>query len=698
MHRYTLLNLLANLNALSERRHAMGITRIVALAWLMSTLTVAMVIASVLLMTTASPTQEDFDYLPFLVVCAVVGSLIVASQPRNLVGWLLMVGAFSFAMMTFTGHYALYGLFTNPGSLPAANALAWPQTWLWVPGAASIFLFLPLYFPNGQLISPRWRVGVRVMIGAVALVMFVSAFTPGDTTIQVPAPDGSIANPLGITTPDVSASSSLTSLLDIIMPLVSFSLLCIAVASLVLRYRRANDAARRQMKWLTYAVVGLPVGIVLGRFLEPFNLLGGFYLVSIPIAIGIAILRYDLYDIDLIINRTLVYGALTTLVIGAYVLVVGFVGSVVLSEDNLLLSVAVTGVVAVLFQPVRERLQRGVNRLMYGERDEPYAVITRLGQRIEDTLTPDAVLPAIVETVAQALKVPYAAIALNDQTPSIAAATGTPASSPVHLPLVYRNEPVGELILAPRSPGEVFSAADRRLLDDLTRQAGIAAHAVRLSTELQQSRERLVTAREEERRRLRRDLHDGLGPALASMTLQAEAARDLLHADIGQTDEILADLTSGLQEATADIRRLVYGLRPPALDDLGLLPALRNHAAKFGPQGPAIEIVAEEPFPALPAAVEVAAYRIVQEALTNVMHHAQATRCLVTIGLYANSLKIDITDNGVGMPRERESGVGLRSMRERAEELGGTCEVSILPSGGTHVAATLPLDLEEQKP
>jgi signal transduction histidine kinase len=180
--------------------------------------------------------------------------------------------------------------------------------------------------------------------------------------------------------------------------------------------------------------------------------------------------------------------------------------------------------------------------------------------------------------------------------------------------------------------------------------------------------------------------------------LQAEAARDLIHADISQTDALLADLTSGLQEATADIRRLVYGLRPPALDDLGLLPALRNHAAKFGPQGPVIEIVAAEPFPALPAAVEVAAYRIVQEALTNVMHHAEATQCTVRIEATNAALKIDITDNGVGLPAQWENGVGLRSMRERAEELGGSCDIRGLPAGGTQVAATLPLVLEGQQP
>jgi signal transduction histidine kinase len=237
--------------------------------------------------------------------------------------------------------------------------------------------------------------------------------------------------------------------------------------------------------------------------------------------------------------------------------------------------------VAVLFQPLRERLQRGVNHLLYGQRDEPYAVLSRLGQRLEATLAPEAVLPSIVETVREALKPPYAALGLrqNDKLEP-AAASGEPGGEMLRLPLIYQHEHVGELHLGPRSPGETFSPADRRLLEDVARQAGVAAHAVRLTAELQRSRERLVSAREEERRRLRRDLHDELAPTLAALGLTAATARDRSKED-PTTAALLDELYAGLRGAVGEIRRLVYELRPPALDELGLVAALRERAAQY---------------------------------------------------------------------------------------------------------------------
>src|SRR5207247_5901746 len=228
-----------------------------------------------------------------------------------------------------------------------------------------------------------------------------------------------------------------------------------------------------------------------------------------PLSFGFAMLRYRLWDIDIIINRTLVYGALTAVVVGVYVLVVGTLGTLLHTFGDFPISLLATGLVAVLFQPLRARLQRGVNRLMYGERDDPYAVLSRLASRLQATLAPESVFPTIVETVAQALKLPYAAIALKQDDEFITAASyGLSQDNPFILPLVYHTEPIGELLLAPRAPGEAFTAADRRLLEDIAHQAGAAAHAVRLPADLQRSREHLVTAREEERRRLRRDLHD----------------------------------------------------------------------------------------------------------------------------------------------------------------------------------------------
>src|SRR5919112_5621636 len=304
----------------------------------------------------------------------------------------------------------------------------------------------------------------------------------------------------------------------------------------------------------------------------------------IPLSIGFAILRRRLWDIDLIINRTLVYGALTASVAALYVLVVGALGQVLQVSGNLIVSLIATGLTAVLFAPLRDRLQCGVNRLMYGERDEPYAVLSRLGQRLEAALAPDEVLPTIVEMTAQALKLPYAAILLKQNGEFVTAAQyGTLVGEPVRLQLVYQTELIGQLVLAPRAPGEAFTPSDQRLLDDLARQAGVVVYSVRLNADLQRSRERLVTTREEERRRLRRDLHDGLGPTLAGLTFGLDAARNLLiHEEPKDADTLLDELKGQTQEAVLDVRRLVYGLRPPALDDLGLVTAIQEQAASHG--------------------------------------------------------------------------------------------------------------------
>jgi signal transduction histidine kinase len=418
------------------------------------------------------------------------------------------------------------------------------------------------------------------------------------------------------------------------------------------------------------------------------------FLLLIPISIGIAMLRYRLWDIDRLANRALVYGALTLVVIGIYVLTVAAVDALVPGEGTTLISLAATGLIALVCQPIRVRLQRGVNRLLYGERDDPYVVLSRLGQRLSGTLTYDAVLPTIVETVAQALKLPYAAIALWQQEQLVVAASyGTPISEPLAWPLTYQQESVGALLLAPRATGEAFGSADRRLLDDLARHVGVAVHDVRLTADLQRSRERLVNAREEERRRLRRDLHDGLGPQLASQTLTLDAARKLMPSDPATADALLDNLRGHIQTAVEDVRRLVYALRPPALDDLGLVAALHEGVRDYSHAGLAIGIEAPASLPPLPAAVEVAAYRIVQEALTNVVRHAEATTCIVTFVLDVSRgiLQLEIADDGCGMPQKYLPGVGLISMRERATELGGHLTIEPRLSGGTLVRAELPL-------
>jgi signal transduction histidine kinase len=371
-------------------------------------------------------------------------------------------------------------------------------------------------------------------------------------------------------------------------------------------------------------------------------------------------------------------------------------GALFQAQGHLAISLAATGLVATLFQPLRGRLQRGVNHLMYGERDDPYAVISRLGRRLEAALAPESVLPTIAETIAQALKLPYAAILLKEAEGfRTTAAYGSPRGEPETLPLVYHREEIGRLVLSPRAPGEGFSDADRRLLEDLARQAEVAVHAVRLTTDLQHSRERLVATREEERRRLRRDLHDGLGAQLAGLNVQAGTLRRLIPHDPDAADEVVVELREELRGAIADIRRLVYDLRPPALDDLGLAEALRRLAERYSSEGeqPRVSVEAREDLPTLPAAVEVAVYRITQEALTNVARHAWAHSCVVRLAVNED-VALEIVDDGVGIPAERGAGVGLSSMRERASELGGSCVIQAVPKGGTQVLVRLPLPKE----
>jgi signal transduction histidine kinase len=629
--------------------------------------------------------------LATMVICLVVSTVIVWRRSDDRTALLVAL------MLVTLGPIILTG-----------GAIAIPSSWQ-LPNACLYFLALTLVvlvfslFPSGQFVPgfTRWT-AVVCLTGQIPYTFF---------------PNTPFAGPLGFL---VLAAEAATLL----------------VAQLY-RYRHVSSPLQRQQtKWVVFGLT-LPITVFVGGsalflifptlsdlgspygslYQLAFAVASTFTLLFIPLSFGFAMLRSRLFDIDIIINRTLVYAILTAIVVSIYILVVGILSTLLHTSGNALISLLATGLVAVLFQPLRARLQRTINRMMYGERDDPYAVLSRLGSRLEATLVPEKVLPTIVETVAQTLKLPYVAIALLPEEPPftgtaatttgaialaeaqeahIAASSGTPTPDPVRVPLVYQAETVGYLLLAARA-GDTFGKPDTRLLTDLARQAGVAVYAVRLtthlqrlSTGLQESRERLVTTREEERRRLRRDLHDGLGPQLSSQTLTLSAARKLLRQDPDAADRLLADATTHAQQAITDIRRLVYGLRPPALDDLGLLAALQEQLTQYCASGVSLILNAPEHLPPLPAAVEVACYRIVQEALTNVIRHAHAHTCTIHFTVDTH-LMLDIRDDGQGLPPAYRCGIGFTSMRERAEELGGTCTITAIPDGGTRVLARLPL-------
>ncbi|MDQ7030707.1 MAG: GAF domain-containing sensor histidine kinase [Ardenticatenia bacterium] len=619
---------------------------------------------------------------------AVTALLITRRYPRHPIGWIVLGTALFAALTGFSEEYAVYAVHTHPDQLAVAAFVAGLLNWLWVPSYALVAIHLPLLFPNGRLLSPRWR--IVAWLGAL-WVLLNSAwlfFFPG------PLPNNAgIENPFGVT----AWHGTLLTALDprVVAPLTGMLLMLAAAASLVMRYRRSQDTVtRQQLKWYAYAAVMVSFAGLVGQFSGQVAHLALFVMVTaVPVSIAVAILRYRLYDIDLLINRTLVYGALTALVVGVYALVVAAASALLQSQGNWPAALLATMLVVLLFHPLRTRLQREVNRLLYGERDAPLTVLSQLGRRMESAVSPEAMLSVLAETVARALKLPYVAVGLQGRDGlTIVAEHGQPTGQARTFPLTYRGTTVGQLLAAPRQPGEPFAEADTALLEHVARQAGTVAHAVRLSTDLRRARQRLVAAREEERRRLRRDLHDDLGPKLASLTLSLDALGRLMDRDPAAAAALLTELKEQAATAVQDIRRLAHDLRPPTLDDLGLVAALRESATRYRQSGVAITVHAPEPLPDLPAAVEVAAYRIAQEAMTNTVRHAQARTCRVTLERQPDALCLTIQDDGHGLPAGVQAGIGLRSMQERVAELQGSFTLKSSPGGGTTVQAILPIE------
>jgi len=398
------------------------------------------------------------------------------------------------------------------------------------------------------------------------------------------------------------------------------------------------------------------------------------------------------------VNRALVHGFLTLAVIVTYVLCLLGLGFLLQEDKDAELLIGAAGLVALVAQPLRSFLQRRVDALMYGGREDPYKLIVRLGRRLASPGLPEETLPIVVHTVADALRLPYVAVELESPTgPVVAACTGVSTAETTRLQLTHQAQSVGWLVYSTRRREERLGTADRRLLEDLAHQIGVAARATQLMHELQRSHALLVEARDEERGRLQRDLHDGLGPMLAGMALAAEAARNLVESDPAEVDILLAGLIADNRAATADVRRLIYDLRPPALDRLGLAEALRTHVVRLSgsdhsdsSEHLAVTLVVAPDVTNLPAAVEVAAFRIALEAVVNVRRHAKAHACAIRLTM-DGALHVEVVDDGIGFSTDARPGVGIRSMEVRAAEVGGVCVVTCPEGGGTRVHALLPV-------
>ena len=553
------------------------------------------------------------------------------------------------------------------------------------PGLALVLPGLALVFPTGRLPSGRWTLPVGMVAVVMAAGTLIELISPGPIA---PEPRGS-RNPFGIEGLPAGLAAAA-------YPLVAAAFvgaMALGVAAVLNRYRTGDVTLRQQLRWFIAAVllaaVPLPISILPGVGGPQWALLAAVGLLLVPVSVGIAVMRYRLYDLDPIINRGLVYSALGLIVAAAYVILATALGRLTGGEASPTATIAVV-IAALAALVARQAVQRAIDRLLYGRRGDPMAVFGSVARRLESAGTPEGLLTDVVGDLRQALKLDDVAIYAVDGK----LLAGTPGSEAgTRLSLAHQGELVGELRVW-TARGDVLKPGDLRLLqDDLGPQLAVAIEAVRLKRDLQHARERLVVALEDERRRLRHDLHDGLGPTLTAITLRADAATNLLARDPARARELLDELRGAAGDAIAEVRQLVHGLRPMALDELGLVGAIREQGIgvdRADMAGPHVVIDEGPRLPPLPAAVEVAAYRIATEAITNAIRHAGARHCRVRI-VANTALEVEVTDDGHGWDGRLIPGVGIQSMRERAADLGGTLTIERVPGGGTSVLARLPL-------
>lgn len=604
--------------------------------------------------------------------CIVAISLLLTlARPRNPIGWLLLAFAALGASQNFLEAYGVRAQAVAHSGLPFGRLALSLGTSLWVPAFVVPTVLLVNLYPEGRAASPLWRRlnWVAVLAAAAEVVALGTShsvatddYTGAHQVVELPATAGTV--------------------IGWVAGLVLFGCFVLSVGGAVRRTARAVAPERQQLLLLlTSAALLIPLGLI-GPVTRAIGL------VLVPLAVAAGVLRYRLLGIEVVIRRTILYGLLTGLVVAVYALATTAVSAFVSSGPAPTLVGA--AMVAVLLVPLRDRLQAIVDRVVYGARRDPLGAVRQVGASVSAANTDP--LATVVAAVAGTLQARY--VAVVDSTGEVAAAVGTwePDRAVAH-PLAVGGEPLGELVVCPAAGESGLSAADRRLVETLAVPVAVVAHSVRLTAQLAVTHQRALSATLEERARIRSDLHDGLGPSLSGVGLGLEAVEAALPADTALAAELTSRIRREVGVAVEEVRRIIDALRPAALDDIGLVAALRERAAAVTARSTALAVTVEatDPMPPMSPQVEAAAYRIADEAITNVVRHARATRCDVTVWVGAD-VSICVIDDGVGMPTTpRPDGVGLASMRQRATDLGGTVCVSPRPGGGTVVAARLPL-------
>jgi signal transduction histidine kinase len=650
---------------------------------------------------------------------AIVGGLIASRQPTNAIGWFFLVAGMFSGIPGLVDEYAAHSPVSGAGSLPGGIWMVWLGSWIitlvYPAGAAALILLL---FPTGRFV-PRWtRLLLWFAVPITAAQVIISMF---DTTVQVSGTSHSFPNPLAI--PAVHAFSSSASAPPIYLG--GLAVLLVASISPFFRLRRSTGDERQQLKWFAYAVaatVFANVAVVLITFAVTspfFDNLGtaiitlGFG-VALPGSAALAILKYRLYDIDVVISRTLVYGLLAAFITAVYLGVVVGVGALVGTggRANLLLSLAATAVVALAVQPVRSRLQRFANRVAYGRRATPYEVLSSLSTGLADAFGGEELLSRMARVLAQGTGADSLRILVragHHLEQAAAWPVGTPALEPLPvtgqvmppipdadraIPVRHQGELLGAIGLAKRN-GEGLKPIEEQLLEDFAGQAGLVLRNAGLTVDLQArlrdlraSRQRLVAAQDHARRRLERNLHDGAQQNLVALKIKLGLAETLARKDPDKAAEMIHQLKFDTDETLETLRDLARGIYPPLLADQGLVAALEGQARKATV---AVEIAANG-IDRYTQDIEAAVYFCVLEALQNVQKYAGAKSVAIQLGQQDSTLAFEVIDDGAGFdPGSTRRGAGLQNMEDRLDALGGSLEVSSKPGGGTHLRGQVPI-------
>lgn len=631
------------------------------------------------------PNPYALTHLTIAVTSIPVGAWVASRRPAHPVGWVLLTAGLLGAWM-----YAAQPLWVELWLLDSPSWLlrmvSVNVVWAWLVARSLLLIAAPSVTPDGWPVGPRRWILRAAIVDTVVLCLAQIVTQWGSDFGGRPLPDGAFYRAADVTLSWASKGQ--------------WALGVAAVLGLAVGTLRAPDpAVRRQTRLFTIAaaLLAVPAISVLGASIWPNvswpgdqweRLASGL----LPLALAAAVVFDHLLDVRVVVRRAVLFAGLTAVGAAVYASLTGIVTAAIDLDGNVQRALA-AGLTALVLIPTFRAWHGWVDRHIYGDTSRPERVIAQLGRDLGAAESSHRAVERLVATLRDALKLPYVAVELHlgpGLPPQAAAQAGTPIAPTETFPIHYAGDTVGRLVVGQRTAAEPLRPAERELLGDLAGHVGVVLHDAHLEAQLRTSREQIVRAREEERRRLRGDLHDGLGPTLASVALGLDAAS--ARVDDPALAGLLTELNNELHAAIDDVRRLVYNLRPPALDELGLVRAVEQHARAVQDRSPGLTITVDAcELPTLPAAIEVAAYRITMEAISNVSRHAHARTCTTQLIVTDGALCVDVIDDGVGLPADRRSGIGLTSMRERADELQGSLLVEPL-AAGTHIRAVLPLE------